>query len=206
MGNKPSNDSVYESNKLKIRIIENNNVLVKYDKIPNDVDTILFYRPKNTRLSVIEKMQKKIPYLSFLENIPLKVEKIIFEDMNLNDSKGNIFFNNLPPHIKYLELEIYKTKYQNVNEVLPHLNNLPINLKTIKINNLHHFPSVNSLYFFEEVNYFLDNEEEELLRHNIKIPFGCKIIPLSQEKDNFKEYDDPSILFFRAIYSFYMID
>jgi hypothetical protein len=122
----------------------------------------------------------------------MTITKIIYDSLYLS---LDVNCNNLPSHIEYLELSMRANK----KEILPFTNNLPVNLKYLKINILS--------FVAEEINDFaygiiieddpLLNNKDILLKPNIKLPLGCKLILPNDESYNIDK------IFFKLKYNYH---
>ena len=180
-------------NILSIRFININTLF-----IPNKVTYLLFLCSIDTIIfTENHESQKEIKttYSHFLSNIPLNVKTLVY-DLNVDlYLKNKDIFTQLPNHIENLELIIYA----NNKEIFPHLNNLPFGLKLLKLTNIkYHTTQINLCkhkILIHDNNEILKNQF--LLKHDIKLPFGCKI----QLPDN-SIHDNVENLFFKLIYNF----
>ena len=154
---------------LCIGINSENSVCIpsEFKQIPLNIDTIKFTENFTTDFKFIE-------YSQFLSNIPTNVKTLIYE---LNPETclkyKDTLCTQLPNHIEKVELKIYA----NTKEIFPLLNNLPLNLKLLKIDNIMYYVrhvSPSSYKFIIQNNDTI-YENDLLLKHNIKLPFNCKI-------------------------------
>lgn len=202
MGNTVTNKNVVtNSNILEVFLTESsNNVLIEKKSlligdnivsIPNYIDTIKFLKKQSNNTNEL----KIFSHLKFLSFIHSNVKKIICESVyQPYINIINLLCDNLPLHIEHIELDILANK----TEIFPYLNNLPTSLKYLKINNLNYVPENNNNFSYDfifEENDILNNNDV-LLKVNIKLPFECKIL-----LPNDKSYDDVNKIFFKLKYN-----
>jgi len=186
MGN--SNET--ESDTLYVEFNIDGNVAIphKFAQIPSKINTIKF-----TEDNLAESVTT-MEYFNFLSSIPNNVKTLIY-DFNFQSclKYKSMLCTQLPEHIQTIELNVYA----NTKEIVPYLNNLPFNLKLLKINNIAYMANrIPALYKFVVHNNDTINENGLLLTPNIKLPFGYKI----QLPDG-TIYDNLEKLYFKLKYN-----
>ena len=191
MGN--INNDANSNNILSVGINNENSVCIpsEFKQIPLNIDTIRFTED----CTIDFKSTIFIKYALFLSNIATNVKTLIYElNPKLYLDYKDTLFTQLPNHIEKLELKIYA----NTKEIFPQLNNLPLNLKLLKIDNIMYYTrhvSPSSYKFIIQNNDTI-YENDLLLKHNIKLPFDCKI----ELPDN-TVHDTVEKLFFKLKYT-----
>lgn len=191
MGN--VNNNANPNNILSVGINNENSVCIpsKIKQIPLNIDTIKFTED----CTIDFKSTIFIKYSQFLSNIATNVKTLIYElNPKLCLEYKDILCTQLPNHIEKLELKIYA----NTKEIFPQLNNLPLNLKLLKIDNIMYYTrhvSPSSYKFIIQNNDTI-YENDLLLKCDIKLPFDCKI----ELPDN-TVHDTVEKLFFKLKYT-----
>lgn len=167
---KPLFDSVSSDSIITVYYDYNQLITCKYNIIGSNTHTIII-KP----ISYGNTIKYKFNPEDFIKIIPQTVKKIIF-DNPFNEESLNNLLNILPSNIKELEIEYMFT---NGKEIIPQLNNLPVGLKKLSINNLHSILKdykikVKKMEHKEYIQYKQKNHAHFLHKINIKLPFNCK--------------------------------
>ena len=155
-------------------IIKKNITAIKFQNSYSDIQNV---NMTNNYIKLINKIET----LTCINTLIYYMDHFIYYDYR------NILLINLPNNINYLEINIFA----NTEEIYPKLNNLPINLKLLKINSIHFIPQLHlkKSYKLEIHNKKNICENDILLNPNIKLPYECKIeLPNKTILDNTENF------------------